>query len=470
VKAPDFPFKRILLATGSVLAVCGLGFVIFLLRFVPLVGQPEFPVPGSPEEAREQDLQVLDLWARKDWSVTDAVRSRISEALSDPAKSIHRMSDVVFELWIARTLALADNAHTNVSPESRRARLNAVPLHFYLFSDGLYILEARRDHSDMLGARVLSIDGRDIEELIRGLKPYHGGPTAFNRAHAALNLASPALLHAAGLTEHPDSYELTLQHGTRVVRAAVRAEPAASVTPHGLGQTSALQPGTQDGWVHFLGSRFDFYLTDVNPDLGKGFLIEPWLDGLYIRMDAHSDSVVSLSEFRRRVIRKTIESDPAFLVLDLRLNRGGNWSTGYSRNVVGALPQEAGVFILISNHTFSAGIIEAALFKAAAGKRAVIVGDGPGDRLRFWANGGTSLKLPNSRIGLRIWTGYEDWASGCSNWRVCFWITMLTGVSVGDLDPDIRAPLIFSAYANGVDPALVAVERQVRRAAVFSSD
>lgn len=464
MKVPESRFKRALLAAGIVAGVCGLAFGVFILRFVALVSVPEFPPPTGQAEAREQDLQVLELWARKDRSVTEPVRGRIAAALNGQGEPVRTLSDAAFELWVARTLAMADNAHTNVSPEARRARVNGVPVHFFLLADGLYVLEARQDHLDLIGARVLAIDGRQVSGLITALRPFHGGPEAFNRAHVALNLASPELLHAAGLAERPDRYELTLQQGPQQTRVVLEAEPPESVTPRGLGQVSALRREVADGWAHLHTKQPVPLLERVDPELGRGFLIESWRGGLYVRMDAHYDSGVSLSRFKRLVVQRVTEDQPDFLVLDLRLNRGGNWSTGFSKRVVGALRKEAHVFVLVSEHTFSAGIIEAALFKAAAEGRAIIVGDGPGDRLRFWANGGTSVTMPNSGIELRIWTGYEDWADGCSDWKRCFWITMFTGVAVGDLDPDIQAPLTFAAYASGDDPALIAAQRVLRGA------
>ena len=66
---------------------------------------------------------------------------------------------------LARAVALADNGHTNVSPISRRARVNALPLRLAWFSDGLFVLQATQANEDLLGARIELISGLTPEQL-----------------------------------------------------------------------------------------------------------------------------------------------------------------------------------------------------------------------------------------------------------------------------------------------------------------
>ena len=81
-----------------------------------------------------------------------------------------------------------------------------------------------------------------------------------------------------------------------------------------------------------------------------------------------------------------------------------------------------------------------------------IVGEKPGDRLAFWAEG-TSIDLPNSKIAINISTGYHDWAHGCRELR-CYWPNYFYDVGVGSLDPDVTMGWRFADYARAVDTVL----------------
>ena len=142
------------------------------------------------------------------------------------------------------------------------------------------------------------------------------------------------------------------------------------------------------------------------------------------------------------------------IVLDLRFNSGGDYPAVYPaiRDLASRLAPDGRLLVLTDATTFSAAIITAALAKHFAGERTRIVGERPGDRLAFWAEG-TSIDLPNSKIAIDISTGYHDWAKGCREVR-CYWPNYFYDVGVGTLDPDIAVGWRFSDYRNAVDTVL----------------
>jgi hypothetical protein len=142
------------------------------------------------------------------------------------------------------------------------------------------------------------------------------------------------------------------------------------------------------------------------------------------------------------------------IVLDLRFNSGGDYPAVYPaiKDLASRLASDGRLDVLTDASTFSAAIITAALAKHFVGARMRIVGGKPGDRLAFWAEG-TSIELPNSKIGINISTGYHDWARGCRELR-CYWPNYFYDVAVGTLDPDIVVGWRFADYRRAVDTVL----------------
>jgi hypothetical protein len=85
-----------------------------------------------------------------------------------------------------------------------------------------------------------------------------------------------------------------------------------------------------------------------------------------------------------------------------------------------------------------------------------IVGEEVGDRLDFWAEGG-SFKLPNAFLSVSYAAGRHVYNAPCTDRETCFWLNDRYPVRVTTLHPDIEAPLTFTAYRAGRDPAMDAV-------------
>lgn len=155
---------------------------------------------------------------------------------------------------------------------------------------------------------------------------------------------------------------------------------------------------------------------------------------------------------------------PVFIVLDMRNNGGGDYTTTYA--FARALPRAAGsapIYVLTSPWTFSAAITTVAALEDEGGGQVVIVGEEVGDRLDFWAEGG-SFDLPNAFLLANYAAGRHVYDRPCRNLDQCFWLNYRYPVRVSSLAPDIAAPLTFAAYRQNRDPAMEAVlAREARR-------
>ena len=451
--------KRGLLGAGVILLSLALLAGLFYLRYMHVPSVPTYPLPANQAEAWRQDLDYLREYPDHDWSFSEAEKTSFYALVDELDRELEHIAPSQFELGVARAVAVADNAHTNISPISRRARVNALPLRFAWFDDGLHVVMARDDHIDLLGARVEYIGDHTPGEIAESFLPYFGGHPGRSIWISTLNMESPDLLWAAGLTPDPDSVQIqfTLMDGGPVSRLLPAIPPFTDRSMRRFGgqllEYTVPEP-VAGQWTHLMQGRTPpLYLS--RPDLPFFHSRVLGGDGLYIRLEMTMDvGDHRLSEFHDSVLANLDDRPVRFVFVDLRHNGGGTVDAAFSRAVTQRVPKHGRVFIATSPETFSGGITEAAYFKHFGGDRAVVVGEPVGDHLVFWANGGDAMVLPNSGIPVRVWKTMEDWESGCEDWWLCFIPTMLTDVGVGTLEPDIRIGLSFADYTAGRDPVM----------------
>lgn len=422
---------------------------------------PPQPAPLEAEDAAEgraRDAAYFAAYPDFDRSYSPEARRqarRLAARLRDEAAAL---SHEQFVLRVAEIAALADNAHSAVDENAFRKNTPRLPVRGLTFSDGLHILWATPAHADLLGARIDTIDGRGIEDIYRAIRRFHGGTEARRRAVLTPMLESPALLHAAGMADGRDALTLSgvLADGRpfeRRIQAEQRGRSAwVSSTPRTLYPLRSGEP-----MVSFLRRDEDLPAYLRNPT--RLFTTEALPGGgLYIGLAFNNDADEGpIGPFLADVLARIRSERPSFVVLDMRMNGGGDYTKTY--DFATRLPEAAGsapVYALTSVWTFSAAITTVAALKQAGGSRVTIVGTPVGDRLDFWAEGGT-FDLPNEFIRVHYAAGRHRYDGSCDDMDQCFWLNRRYPVRVPHLRPDIFAPLSFADYRARRDPAIDAV-------------
>jgi len=148
--------------------------------------------------------------------------------------------------------------------------------------------------------------------------------------------------------------------------------------------------------------------------------------------------MISGSFIYRKAFVRTKQPDK--LVLDLRLNGGGDYKEGlqYLVDPIRAMPEinrKGHLFVLVGATTFSAAMSNAAQFRTAT--RAILAGQTIGERPNSYQEPNEE-PLPNSRLLLRYSTRYYEFAPG----------------GVNELVPDKQIVPTWSEVAAGRDPVL----------------
>jgi len=437
-----------------------LGLHVWLSRYDIAVALPHHPPPRNDLEATLQDIADLKLLPEGDRSFSPEARSAFDHQADALAARAGSPPPPAFALDVARLVALAGNGHTTVNLVQRAARFGRAPLRFAWFAEGLFIVRATPAFADLLGRRVISIDGRPVDAAFAAVRPYFSGTEQRARAECPPLLESPPLLQV--LWPDTDGRTLSLEIETQAADPKRRDLPVlAPVLDKLAGQpVRAIMPffpaGDRADWVTVLDTAPQTPLALREPER-VAYSAPLERNGLYVRINANGND-----RNGRLVDQLAAIGDGApaggwrWIVLDLRFNDGGDElkTAPFTRRLPDLLGDHGNLWILTDGATFSAAIITAARARYFAGPRAHIVGETAGDHARFWTDGGAPLVLRNS--GIEILHAYflQDWSQGCYAPRDCHPNQYIYGVAAGDLSPEITVGWRFVDYAAGLDTLL----------------
>src|SRR5205085_1817900 len=203
-----------------------LSLVIFAPAVVvSLAHSTDPPARSSVELAPAQRLADIaafrDNFLAKDRSYAPAARAEAERRLTALQAQVATVSQPLFELELARIVALADNGHTHYLLHSISRYYPRAPIRLGVFGQDFYVLRATRANADLLGARLVSIDGHPVAQLRASGRELWGGLPAWRDRFAFELLESPALLHALDLAGDAAkaSYVFVTPSGLTIERA-----------------------------------------------------------------------------------------------------------------------------------------------------------------------------------------------------------------------------------------------------------
>jgi hypothetical protein len=398
------------------------------------------PVPAdTPDARREQDLDYLV-------ATIDAIHPdpflRLPEAefraqVEQLRAAIPDAEEASFQLGLLRLLASLQDAHCGTFALETSAYPIALPAPAERFDEGYFLIGCTLDHLDLLGARLVAIDGHDYSSLIErsaDLIP------AANPHRVALRaprlLMSPRILHALGLSEHADRYtvEFELPDGKRLSREFIAGEGDLSSTQHIMSDVKDLSV-TMYPQPHESGAP---YWWEHQPEDALIYL-------QYNAVQTHDE--YPFDAMVEELLAKLEGDDVETLVVDVRYNGGGNNSLidplddGLSDlRRRGKLDH---LYVLTGPRTFSSGVDTAVHLQENAG--ATLVGTATGGMPNSFGNA-MEFSLPNSAFEAWCSTGYFRLMEG----------------EPRTLEPDVDVGRPWVDYGIGRDTAMEWVREQIR--------
>ena len=393
-----------------------------------------------------------------DRAYSPSARAEAERRLSTLERRAGSTPPASFAVEICRIVALADNGHSIC-----HAPGDSIDLSFAPFGDDFFVLKAQPDYADLLGARLLTIDGRSISRIRHAIRSMAGGVPAHRDLLSAPILAKPSLLYALGIAHAAQTatYRLETRDG-RIVERQLSTDSHPS------------------SWVNLQSEHPAWASQEINEAFR--WRDAPELDAVVIQLRQNADRgdrkiaafLEEAEDAREQLGRKNI-------VLDMRWNVGGDFLQ--TRDFILAWPQRmptpSRFFILIGPSTFSAGIASVAYLKQAGRDRVILIGEPVGDRLMFFAEGNRPTILPHSRIALLAALQRDDFKDGCRHYNDCAVDLAQPGAAhappsetlppeklaelersgrkpleIHSLEPDKQAPWTMQDFLSGRDPGI----------------
>ncbi len=432
---------------------------VFALGCAYRAAEPPGDAAAQREDLAAFERQFFDV----DRSFAPAARAEASRRIAELRAHPGAISDIRFVLTLAQIVALADNGHTNLLDPGGLPGLGRVGIRLTPFGDSFFVVRATTAHATLLGCSLTAIDEASVARLREVAGTLRGGTAAWRDRWAPLFFERPAELAALGLTRSATAATY------RFLCAGTSREARLSPEPGLLGawgEINEVFDGSDrwPGWTALLpADRAPWALRDFMTPFRREDA--PALDAMIIQLRANIDrdgqSIVEFLESsdaeRRRLGRANV-------VLDMRFNGGGNLQL--TREFMSSLPSRLGptgrIVVLTSPWTFSAAISSVGYLKQAGRDRVVLVGEAPGDRLEFWAEG-QPIRLPRSGALILPATERHDYRDGCRQFTDCHSYMRRFPIAVDSLAPEVPAPWTIDAYAAGRDPGMDAAARVLAR-------
>lgn len=445
----------------SILLLAGLVFATFVSAAEAQHASADMSGPPvTTPAARHADIEFFHTqFLTLDRSYSPQARLVAEARLTRLDRRVGRITQAAFDLELARIVALADNGHTMDFAGPRSRLYDRIPLRLTPFGEGFYVLRANEANGDLLGAQLIAIDNRPISVVRDVARSLAGGTNVWRDRTAPFFLESPDLMEALHLTLRADraSYRFRLRDGHTVERTLLATPPQerAHVNSDRWLYPAAVA-GEEGAWRPALSPQIAPWALQ-EPDVPFRWRADADLDALVMQFRQTNDAPNHpIADFLAELGREIDARRPRNIIIDMRLNGGGNLQT--TRDFMQSLPSRVPgrLFVLTSPWTFSAAISSTAYLKQAAPDRVSIVGENVGDRLNFFSEGQVVM-LPNSHAFVSYATQRHDYVTGCRPFNDCHPPVVEHPISLPTLAPDISAPWTIDAYLAGRDPAMEAV-------------
>jgi hypothetical protein len=351
------------------------------------------------------------------------------------------MSDRAIEVTLFRLVAALGDGHTAiVGSRTRLEYALTLPLGFYVFDDGVYIVSAAPGHADLVGAKVLALDGMPVDAALARIDPLiaHDN-TMWVKAMEPQDLRHVPMLKELGIAKAENAVALSLElHDGSRKTVQVDTDPSAPDIWNALPKPA--------GWSWIA----DNSTADFQRGNDKAYWWK-WVEAdgiLYVQYNKIADGTSQTLAGFAQALSAAIGKYPVRkLVVDMRNNNGGDtylnepllWAVAGNPKV----NQVGHLYVIIGRRTFSAAMNAVSYFGKYT--KAVFVGEPTGGKPNAPGDE-TFFTLPYSGIVVnlsdRYWQG--TWPDDFSDWRA----------------PDIAAPVRFDDFAAGRDAAMQIIEAQ----------
>lgn len=316
---------------------------------------------------------------------------RFDKAVNDLNKQIPSLEPHQVLTGFVRISAMIGDGHTLVIPYRH---FSYFPVLLFWFGNDLRIINTTAEYKDVLGCKIVKIDGMDIKEAAGktdSLTPQNENKYLLLN-YSQFWLRTADVLHALGITKQKTQAIFTVQDDAGNEKQILfKAVSSAQYKELKSGMLSAYS--SVPAFI-----TLNNYPIPSTDDPAPRYEIINNGKALCIYFYTYPADKNVLKEFSKNIRKEIEEKKINTLIIDVRQNAGGDFTKGYiliDELEKTGIHQTGKVYVITSRRTFSAAMCNAADFKKKL--NATIVGEPPSNRPNGYSESGI-YSLPHSKI------------------------------------------------------------------------
>ena len=342
---------------------------------------------------------------------------------------ISQYSDERMLLELQRLMFYMHDGHSYILPVARNVTSMYMPLQFYIFNDGTFIIDADDPYKDLIGCKVTSINGVKVEKLIDDMNNYIHHDNKFTVIWFA-----PSILRFRGTYESyglaagsPDVTMQLIDKNKKNITRNISFIPATNF--HGIPKLFPSLLATNTPPLYLSQVQNKFWFTSISSKT------------LYFQFNQVEDKdTETLALFAGKLDNELKIKKPALFIIDVRNNNGGNLDLlPPLMNVVKDFEQQnpaSRIVVITGRNTFSAAQVFISLINRDT--HALFAGE-PSSSSPNFVGEGNYIMLPYSGAMGSISNKYHEQIPGDKR----LWI-----------QPDLPVALSSAEYFSNDDPVL----------------
>jgi tetratricopeptide (TPR) repeat protein len=389
----------------------------------------------------QTDLRFLQQTVHKDYAFLFKKVSAddFDAAVEKLYKSMPAMKENERIAGLARIVSSFKYGHTIMGWRQSPFKYHVAPVNFYWFSDGLYVEGADKNYASIVGAKLVKVEGVPVMQVLEAIKPLVPAENdQYFKAYGLDFMAIPEALNAQGISkELKTNVTYTFEKDGKTFEQTLEAKEAFHL-PRDYGFVT---PGTD--WASVRDQSHEpYYLKNISKNYYYEYL--PDSKTVYVRQSqVLDDKEETIAAFYKKVFEFIDKNEVDKLVIDVRLNGGGN---NYKNKPVitgiiecKKINKPGKLFVIIGRRTFSA--CQNLVNEFSNYTNALFVGEPTAENINFYGDT-RPVELP--KTGIPVFLSFAWWQDK-PQWENADWLA-----------PQLAVDMSFEEYKTNKDPVLEA--------------